>query len=445
MNGTSNAFWREVLDYLPGLIMLFRIDENEQTHLMFVTQHVKDDLGFTPEEYVLASEQKSLVNKEIEKLIDTIAEMSHDAVLQGSPSCSLTDRNGTVHEYAFDFRVFRTKSSKYNFISVALYPSGTLPQTTASEVVEAVSGPLFVTESPMIKDILTRIDTYSEADLHILFRGESGVGKRTLASMLARKSAVLKADQQVWELDLTDPSYTRKGRIFAGLDEADGSETLFDDISKDLQLVIIEMGRLSNADQKDLLRVIENRNQKGLRTRVIATSTESIEHLMESGVFDASLFYKLSFVTVFVPPAKSRVEDLEAITRQMVRRIAQAIHIAEPEVTSRTIQQLAAMPLKHNFTDVMRILRRSVLSSEGKLTLTDVVSAGLPQKQTNSAKVSEPKKDFEMVPYEVMTKRYLEAVLEHTEGKIYGTDGAAALLRMKPTTLQSKLKKLKIR
>lgn len=468
MSLTTNAFWREVLDYLPGLVMLFRIDENEQTHLMFVSEHVKDDLGFSPEEYVLASEQQSVVFEDLERLIDAIATLSHETDAAIRAECRLTDRSGERHEYEFDFRLFRTKSSKNNLISVALYPAGTRLEVAASQVMAAVSGPLFVAKSPMMQDILTRMDGFAAQDLHILFRGDRGVGKRTLASMLAKKSAVLTANQQVWELDLSEVSSSQVGRLFAGIDESDTTETLLDDIRKELQLVIFELGLLRGADQRDLLRLIENRTKKGLRTRVIATSTASIEKLIESGSFDAQLFYKLSFVTVFVPPVKVRVEDVEEISRQMVRRIAQALQMAEPEVTSKSMQQLLALPLPNNFSDVLRVLRRSVLLSEGHLQISDTVqnaqvgtdsgellarksargSGG--QKASNSNDLEQlpmlqSGNGFKVLPYEEATRRYLEAVLAHTEGKIYGSDGAAALLRMKPTTLQSKLKKLKIR
>ena len=57
MSQPTNAFWREVMDFLPGLTLLFRIDEQEIAHLMFVTDAIRNELGFAPEEYVLASER----------------------------------------------------------------------------------------------------------------------------------------------------------------------------------------------------------------------------------------------------------------------------------------------------------------------------------------------------------------------------------------------------
>jgi len=95
MSQPTNAFWREVMDFLPGLTLLFRIDEQEIAHLMFVTDAIRNELGFAPEEYVLASEDPgTVVSADLDRLIETIAQLSHGNEISSSPACSLTDRTG---------------------------------------------------------------------------------------------------------------------------------------------------------------------------------------------------------------------------------------------------------------------------------------------------------------------------------------------------------------
>src|SRR5690606_19812955 len=110
MSTGTNAFWREVLDYLPGLVMLFRIDEEEQAHLIFVSDGVTEQLGFEPEQYVLASEEPTMVRTDLENLVDRIASMTHPDSGEIEATINLTDRGGNILPYQFDYRLFRPKS-----------------------------------------------------------------------------------------------------------------------------------------------------------------------------------------------------------------------------------------------------------------------------------------------------------------------------------------------
>lgn len=477
MSATTNAFWREVLDYLPGFTLLFRIDAQEQTHLMFTSQGIIQDLGFTPEEYVLASEGKTVVSTDLERLVDQIAQLTHDDDTFDARVCKLTDRSGKMITFAFDFRLFQTKSQRNNLISVVLYPigamSGLSAAATGSPISSSFDGPtansvisannainannansapaqspaesIFVTTSDLMKEVMEQVDALSRLDTHVLLRGEKSVGKRTIAQMLAKKAVVLTSNQQVWMLDLDEneknaanrnTSANRNTRIFAGIDINNTEESLFDDVSQHLQLVISELSKLSKPDQKDLVQLIKKRSSNGLKTRIVATSTESLESLMTAGKLDSDLYYKLSFVTINVPPLRARAEDIRESTRRYVKMMAVLLGQAEPEIDDRVMSQLVKQSWEGNFGELYLTLRKSVVGSGSKLALE--TGGG----KSSRAGVSLPD---EIIPYEEMSRRYLISVLEKTEGKIYGKDGAAYLLGMKPTTLQSKLKKLNIR
>jgi transcriptional regulator with PAS, ATPase and Fis domain len=461
MSATTNAFWREVLDYLPGFTLLFRIDAQEQTHLMFTSQGIIQDLGFTPEEYVLASEGKTVVNTDLERLIDQIAQLTHDDESSDARVCQLTDRSGKTIAFDFDFRLFQTKSQRNNLISVVLYPTGAMSglsgaiaspipssfnspaATSANNATSAPTQPpaesIFVTASDLMKEVMEQVDALSRQDTHVLLRGEKSVGKRTIAQMLAKKAVILTSNQQVWMLDLDENeknSANRNTRIFAGLDISNTEESLFDDVSQHLQLVISELSKLSKTDQKDLVQLIKKRASTGLKTRIVATSVESLESLMSAGKLESDLYYKLSFVTINVPPLRTRAEDIQEFTRRYVKMMAALLGQAEPEIDDRVMSQLLKRTWDGNFDELYRTLRKSVAGSGSKLALETGGGKG------SRATVSIPD---EIIPYEEMSRRYLISVLEKTEGKIYGRDGAAYLLGMKPTTLQSKLKKLHIR
>jgi transcriptional regulator of acetoin/glycerol metabolism len=436
MSTPTNAFWREVLDYLPGLTLLFRIDDNEAAHLMFVSESVSTELGFSPEEYVLISEEQgSVVSQDLEKLIDVIADLSHQGASGQIHECALTDRNGVNLAFSFDFRLFKTKTLRNNLIAVSLFPAGSIPVVTDGSMSEGVGpGIGHVYESPLINEVVSRLEALAGQPHHILLRGDKSVGKRTLAEKIARQSALLIGNQQVWILNLEElDKSVSTGSIFAGLDPSDSGQTLLDDIEKGLQLVIIELGLMPRRDQADLLKLISNREQSGRKTRIIATSSVSVESLMEQGKINPALVYRLSFISVFIPTLKERPEDVSAFTKMYSQRLEEVLELRVTDKQRHMLGRLSKEELAGNFSELYDRIRLILFtSSDPSLNTQKPMSVGKDEQE-------------QILPYEEKTRRYLQWVLEFTGGKIYGKDGAAALLKIKPTTLQSKLKKLGVR
>lgn len=441
MSTATNAFWREVLDYIPGLVMLFRLDEEEQAHLIFVSDGVHDALGYEPEQYVLASEEQTMVKNDLERLIDQVAAMTHPDNAGSEQVVQLTDRSGNTYPYSFDFRLFRPKSSKVNLISVSLQPvddtnnapvGTSLPKENNQADVKSKQ-PLFVAESPAMVMLMRQIEDLSKLRQPILITGGVSTGKKTIAEKLAQMSAGLKSGTQVWSLDLATVASGTK-RVLAGLDTSNENETILDDIQHDLQLVIADIGRLKAIDQRDLLMTIDTRSRRGYQTRIIATSTESIDELKRKNRLSSDFMYRMSFLAVFVPPLRDRLEDIPVL----------AAHFADElfRVLGQNDKKLDAGQLKsfqrQSFENGIEGLKRMVVSTVFKLDKSQKTGA-VPGGNLDG--VIQFK---EILPYDEMSKAYLEAVLEKTGGRIYGKGGAADLLDMKPTTLQSRIKKLGI-
>ena len=441
MSTATNAFWREVLDYIPGLVMLFRLDEEEQAHLIFVSDGVHDALGYEPEQYVLASEEQTIVKNDLERLIDQIAAMTHPDNAGLEQVVQLTDRSGNTFPYSFDFRLFRPKSSKVNLISVALQPVDETTNTSVSKapsteenIPEAkLNEPFFVAESPAMVMLMRQIEDLSKLRQPILITGDVSTGKKTVAEKLAQMSAGLKSGTQVWSLDLASVSSGTK-RVFAGLDAANDNETVLDDIQHDLQLVIADIGRLKAIDQRDLLMAIDTRNRRGYQTRIIATSSESLDELKRKNRLSSDFMYRMSFLAVFVPPLRDRQNDIPLMAAHFAHELFRVLGQGDKKLDAsqfRTLQRLS-----HD--GGIEGLKRAVVSAVFKLDKPK--SAGLESVGKSGGAIQ----FTEILPYEDMSRMYLEAVLEKTGGRIYGKGGAADLLDMKPTTLQSRLKKLGI-
>jgi DNA-binding NtrC family response regulator len=444
MSLPTNAFWREVLDYLPGLVMLFRIDDKEQAHLMFVSEGISDELGFSPESYVLASEEESVVQADLENLVDKIAALTHPDGETSDYTCNLTNRIGDEKTYKFDFRIFRPKSSKANLIAVMLFPDDgdeELGMVEAKTERQKKPGVKFVANSSVMKTVMGKIEDLSRQDHHVLIRGERSTGKRTIAEILARKTAVVKSNTQVWVLDLEDMQADQGVRIFAGFDESDTKSTIFDDVKVDLQLVIVELSLLKKSDQKDLLRLLELRSAKGFKTRLIVTSTESIEKLQQDGKLESDFLYKTSFISVFVPALRDRSEDMAEIVKHVAEQIGGVLGQSRVIKENELLGRFDGKKLDGNFGELQNEIGKALIVSGSGSDLLEV--SRVNKKDVAPRGVSHMVGD--LLSYDEMARQYLIRVLEHTRGKIYGKGGAADILKMKPTTLQSKLKKLHIR
>lgn len=441
MSTATNAFWREVLDYIPGLVMLFRLDEEEQAHLIFVSDGVHDALGYEPEQYVLASEEQTMVKNDLERLIDQVAAMTHPDNAGSEQVVQLTDRSGNTFPYSFDFRLFRPKSSKVNLISVSLQPvddtvSSSVGTPKPSENQESEVKPqesLFVAESPAMVMLMRQIEDLSKLRQPILITGDVSTGKKTIAQKLAQMSAGLKSGTQVWSLDLSSVSPGTK-RVFAGLDASNENETILDDIQHDLQLVIADIGRLKAIDQRDLLMAIDTRTRRGYQTRIIATSTESLDELKRKNRLSSDFMYRMSFLAVFVPPLRDRQEDIPVLAGHFADELFRVLGQNGKKLDSTHLKSLQ----RQSYENGIDGLKRMVVSTIFKLDKPKSIGVDAGTKTGGLIQFNE------ILPYDEMSKAYLEAVLEKTGGRIYGKGGAADLLDMKPTTLQSRIKKLGI-
>lgn len=435
----NNAFWREVIDYLPNLILVFRVDEQEEAHLIFCNNNITEYLGYAPKEYVLASETGSEVKNELKELIDEVARRSHDFDDISARPCTLTTKFGEQRHFGVDFRLFKTKAAQTSLIAVELKELHDVAEEqaehNASEPVEnhqskkntQPTASFFVADSDVMKTVLQNVERLLEQpDQNIMLRGEPGTGKRTLAGMIIEtleergiQSINLSKD------DLNNPENAREKLHAIANQEYDITVGLWSIDTIDAEI------------QTELSSVLNRRKELKLTTRVIGTSAQSLEELVEAGNFDAELFYTLSFSPVLLPPLRHRKADLRKIVDIYLGRSSNLLNMKVPELAEEDYQKIMEEKWEGNLPELFDVLRNSLLKSandEFELRLEPEKQFQLFPEETIS--------EDEIIAFDDMNRRYLARILKLTDGKIYGDDGAAALLDLKPTTLQSKLKRL---
>jgi DNA-binding NtrC family response regulator len=291
-----------------------------------------------------------------------------------------------------------------------------------------------VARSPAMRRMLETLPAIARHDISVLVLGEPGAGKELVArrihalSRRARRpfiavncGALPEALVESILFGHEKGAFTGATRRANGLFERAHHGTLFLD----------EIGDLSPAAQVKILRAVETGeitrvggDAARVDVRVIAATHRDLE---SASTFRADLYFRLATCEVRVPPLRERPADVEALARMFVERHARSRGIAVPRLDASSLAALRRHAWPGNVRELENVIARAiVLHDEGPLVI-DVA-----------------KRASTVHSWRVATRKIIEAALGESNGRVYGARGAAAKLGLKPTTLQSKMRKLGI-
>jgi len=236
-------------------------------------------------------------------------------------------------------------------------------------------------------------------------------------------------------LSITRVRFCIKHRLFLrGRFELAHSGTIFLD----------EVGEIPIETQVALLRVLQERQIErvgGSRAipvdvRVIAATNRDLSTAITAGTFRSDLFYRLNVFPIQMPPLRLRKEDIPLLVEYFVaEKLAKRI----AKIDTRTLQLCEAYSWPGNIRELQNIVERSVILSSGDTFSID--EAWLPihdaAEPVSEAKMTRILQDQE--------KEMIESALAETRGKVAGAGGAAAKLGIPPSTLDSRIKQLRIK
>ncbi|MGD0307143.1 MAG: sigma 54-interacting transcriptional regulator [Candidatus Acidiferrales bacterium] len=213
-------------------------------------------------------------------------------------------------------------------------------------------------------------------------------------------------------------------------------------------LFLDEVGELPAVTQVALLRVLQEHEFErvgGSRTiradvRVIAATNRDLQAAIDAGAFRSDLFYRLNVFPIDIPALREREEDIPLLVEYFVDRYARTAGKKIKTVNKKTLKSLQSYPWPGNIRELQNVIERSVILCE-----TDIFSVDenwLPQPP---AMTSETKRQAEL-PRKLLVqeKNMIEEALKDSRGRVSGPTGAAAKLGIPRSTLESKLKSLKI-
>jgi formate hydrogenlyase transcriptional activator len=304
--------------------------------------------------------------------------------------------------------------------------------------------------SPALQTVLSRLSKVAPSDSTVLITGETGTGKELVARAIHRRSnrsarafvsvncAAVPRELIASELfghekgAFTGATQQRLGRF-----ELANGGTLFLD----------EVGELPSETQIALLRVLQEHEFErvgGTRpiradVRVIAATNRDLQAAISAGSFRGDLFYRLHVFPIEIPALRERKEDIPLLVEYFIDRYARKAgkHIATVE--KRTLQVLQSYPWPGNIRELQNVIERSVIVCETENFSVD--ESWLSRQPVAREPTSRLELSRKFVAQE---KEMIEAALRESRGRVSGSSGAAAKLGIPGSTLESKIRSLKI-
>jgi formate hydrogenlyase transcriptional activator len=314
----------------------------------------------------------------------------------------------------------------------------------------------YVAESPLMRELMDRIMMVAPSDTTVLIRGETGTGKEGLARLvhdLSRRAAgpfvvvnLGAIPETLIESELfghEKGAFTGATRRKLGRFEQAARGTLFLDEVGDAPLAV--QVKLLRALQERQIERVGGEGTLPVDVRVVAATNRSLERMLEEGTFRSDLYYRLSTFPVHLPPLRERREDIRPLVLHLLERHAAKMHRRPPRVPESLWPVLESQPWPGNVRELENVLERALILSPGP-TLGLLEPGGsrgsrlVPEAVGFGVSRSDPA-SVGVVRFEEGVRELLQRALEATGGRIYGAAGAAALLGLKPTTLQGKLRR----
>ena len=327
------------------------------------------------------------------------------------------------------------------------------------EVVQAKAFGELVGQSQALRHIVSQIDLVAPTEASALILGESGTGKELVAREIHQRSRrkdkpLVRVNCASIPKDLFESEFFGHARgAFTGavkdragrFEAAEGGTIFLDEIGEvplDLQSKLLRV-----LQEKSYERVGEDRTRRA-DVRVIAATNRNLQRQVEAGRFREDLFYRLNVFPIQVPQLRERMEDVPLLAKHFIETSVRELGCSKPRLTRAAITKLENYHWPGNIRELRNVIERAIIISRGgalDFDLPVTESAPVPSRNAAHAK-SEAEPEF-LTEAELQRRERdnLLTVLEKTDWKIKGANGAAELLGVKATTLKARIKKMGLR
>ncbi|NRD20379.1 sigma 54-interacting transcriptional regulator [Winogradskyella eckloniae] len=301
--------------------------------------------------------------------------------------------------------------------------------------------------SAKFANVLTEIEQVAPTDATVLLLGESGTGKELLARAIhnighRNNDPLIKVNCSAIPRELIESELFghKKGSFTGAFSDKIGKFEL----ANNGTLFLDEIGELPLDMQPKILRflqegeieVVGGAHVKKLNVRVIAATNRNLIEEIRKKQFREDLYFRLNVFPINVPPLRERKDDIPLLVEHFVDKFNKAYGKHIEFISDEAMTKLIAYDWPGNIRELENLIERaSILSSENTLIIPGFESTSQKTKSINS-------KDLSL---DAVQRNHILQVLEQCNWKISGSDGAAELLGLKPSTLRDRMTKLGVK
>ena len=304
-------------------------------------------------------------------------------------------------------------------------------------------------QSPALREVLQLVEMVAASDSTVLLLGETGTGKELIARAIhnlssRRGRAFVKLNCAAIPSGLLESELFghERGAFTGAITQKIGRLELADQGT----LFLDEIGDIPLELQPKLLRVLQEREYERLgstRTkqvdvRVVAATHRDLEEMIVDKQFRSDLYYRLNVFPIYIPPLRARTEDIPLLVRHFVQQFARRMNKTIEAISSETMQALIRYPWPGNIRELQNVIERAVVVYE---------KGNLPVKKSWLSREcfpSEPNARPLCKRSAMDDRELIGAALAETRGRVSGPSGAAVKLGIPASTLESKIRSLRI-
>jgi PAS domain S-box-containing protein len=447
---------RRMTDAIASYIYVFRPDGTA----LYANQAVLDYIGLTLEDVQREDYRARVFHPED---VERLREERHEALARGKPFELEQRALGKDGNYRWLLVRYNPLRDDHGNI-IRWYATGTDIEdrkraeermrnenlALREQIDQAFMFEEIVGTSSALQGVLSRLMKVAPTDSSVLVSGETGTGKELVARAIHKRSRRSQRAFVSVNCAALAPSLIsselfghEKGAFTGALQRRVGRFEL----ANGGTIFLDEVGELPLDTQVALLRVLQEREFERvggtqpvkIDVRVLAATNRDLEAAVANGTFRPDLYYRLNVFPIQVPPLRERQDDLLMLLEYFVQRFAQKMGKHFKKIDKRTVELFRSYPWPGNIRELQNVVERSVIvSSDG------VFSVDAAWLSTDSRRVSLPQPE-PADAYASRERKIIEDALARSRGRVSGPSGAAARLRVPPSTLEHRIKKLRIR
>jgi PAS domain S-box-containing protein len=301
--------------------------------------------------------------------------------------------------------------------------------------------------SPALQPVLTRVAKVARTNSTVLITGETGTGKELVARAIHRRSA--RASRAFVSVNcaavprelITSELFGHEKGAFTGATQRRLGRF---ELAHGGTIFLDEVGELPMETQVALLRVLQEREfdrvggSTSIRAdvRVVTATNRDLQAAIEAGTFRSDLFYRLNVFPIAVPPLRERADDIPLLVEYFIDRFARKAGKTIRRVNKRTLDHLRSYPWPGNVRELQNVIERSVIVCDtDEFTVDESWLSARPAIEGRLALSGS------IAAHE---KAIIEDALRASGGRVFGPAGAAARLGIPRSTLESKIRALRI-